>query len=466
MQPLVNASYEMTYSGRGCGIAYLFASPYTYQLDRPSKSTSKATVYEDESYQYTISQYVPNNYYSSALNFIENAGGRYNSFVISDALDRNLNINTNAIKVTNENGQDRSSYFNINISNNMLTATATTNALNSTDFYAHLYKVIIPVSVKSDTGKSGVGSIFNSATTTARNNKETETRTSNSVNVSLKYRMILYSIIDRGIVRINNGSSTSSNITYNDIVSYGGTKTNTVSFEPSYGYKVETVTIDGNPIPLDRLTQNNGVYSYTFYDPNVNQNITHRAMATTALKDTSVHARYVDMNGNSIANTETINGKVFDSYATRPKQIHGYTLTGTPTNATGQMTEETITVTYVYRPYQAQVSVSKIDDNTGRIVTKENTTFALYEWQASSNTWVAPTHIDGNTINGTVSDGKGAILKEKTSGTKGTYAGTVYYDITNQGKFKIVEYTRPWGYTTSYWESEWEVTRRWANICL
>ena len=62
MQPITNAKYELTYSGINCGIAFLFASPYQYELEKPSKTVSKNRVYEEEVYHYTINQYVPNNY--------------------------------------------------------------------------------------------------------------------------------------------------------------------------------------------------------------------------------------------------------------------------------------------------------------------------------------------------------------------------------------------------------------------
>ena len=35
----------------------------------------------------------------------------------------------------------------------------------------------------------------------------------------------------------------------------------------------------------------------------------------------------------------------------------------------------------------------------------------------------------------------------------------MYYDLSNQGKFKVVEYTRPWGYTNSNWAKEFQVSQ-------
>ena len=67
------------------------------------------------------------------------------------------------------------------------------------------------------------------------------------------------------------------------------------------------------------------------------------------LKDTTVIVNYVDENGDEIAASKVIEGKVFEEYTTEPKTINGYELVETPSNATGFMEEEAITVTYVYK---------------------------------------------------------------------------------------------------------------------
>ncbi len=145
-------------------------------------------------------------------------------------------------------------------------------------------------------------------------------------------------------------------------------------------------------------------------------------------------------------------------YAKEIQAPNGYTLNSTVQKVIvypGQTTQ----VVVRNKPNTATINVAKLDNNTGKIVTKENTTFALYEWNTSSNTWVKPTHINTSTTNGTAADGKGIILKEKTAGTKGTYTTTIYYNVKNQGKFRIVEYARPYGYTTSNWAKEIQITQ-------
>ena len=48
--------------------------------------------------------------------------------------------------------------------------------------------------------------------------------------------------------------------------------------------------------------------------------------------------------------TATLTGLEGESYTTSAKEFSGYTLTGTPSNATGKYTSSTITVTYTYKP--------------------------------------------------------------------------------------------------------------------
>ena len=80
------------------------------------------------------------------------------------------------------------------------------------------------------------------------------------------------------------------------------------------------------------------------------------------LKSTSVTINYLDENGKQIADSETINGKVFDEYKTTSKEIEGYTLTIVPNNTKGTMTEEAIVVNYIY---SKKITEVKVLPNTG-----------------------------------------------------------------------------------------------------
>ncbi|NMP59692.1 hypothetical protein HI921_14705 [Enterococcus mundtii] len=63
----------------------------------------------------------------------------------------------------------------------------------------------------------------------------------------------------------------------------------------------------------------------------------------------TVTAEYVDIEGNELAQSESITGNVGTSYTTQSKDIDGWTLIEVPSNASGLFTQEPITVRYVYQ---------------------------------------------------------------------------------------------------------------------
>ena len=199
-----NSTFSFTYSGAGCGIQYMFASPYPFEIDSPMKSADKADVETGGNFIYTVSQYIPNNYYGTLFSFHEIYSqlyktSRFSNVVIKDTLDSHLTINQGNIKVLNENNADVTSYFNIEVAGNTVTATANAGMLNNVNFYAHTYKLQIPVTVKSDT--YGIDKVTNKATTTSticRNDNDcpTENKDTNESDVKIKYKLTVNYIED------------------------------------------------------------------------------------------------------------------------------------------------------------------------------------------------------------------------------------------------------------------------------
>lgn len=68
----------------------------------------------------------------------------------------------------------------------------------------------------------------------------------------------------------------------------------------------------------------------------------------TPVSNGTVITKFVDANGNKLADSVTATGLVGSSYITTAKPISGYTLKTTPQNASGLYINGTITVTYVY----------------------------------------------------------------------------------------------------------------------
>lgn len=113
------------------------------------------------------------------------------------------------------------------------------------------------------------------------------------------------------------------------------------------------VIIRGNQGDDYTTTYKDNYYGYKLTAVPENANGNMQEVTTTvnyvyALKDSSVIVKYVDKDGKAIGEEIIIGGKVFDKYITAEKDIYGHKLVETPSNSTGEMTEDTITVTYVY----------------------------------------------------------------------------------------------------------------------
>ena len=372
---LTDATYKLFYSGSGCGIGYVFVSPYNFNLGDPKKRVSKSVVSEGEVFNYKITQYVPNNYYADELNFIDNVDGKYTSFTLKDELNSNLKLEgTPTIK--NENGKDATSLFNITTEGNTITASAKSQSLTNVNFYARSYTLNIPVSVKSGTGIN-VEKISNVATTVAVTRKNTETKTSNTVNTAFKYKEKIDATIDRGTTQIIDGTNIgqqANTTTYTKTVNHGDSTNIEVKFKADDTCNVKTVTIDDNPINLSDCTENDdGTYSYVISEKNINKDINHKVVITTEFKDAIVNVKYVDEDGKEIATPQILNGKINDEYTSTPKNIPNYELKETPKNASGKMTKDPIDVIYVYKLKDTSVVVKYIDTDTKKEIAESET---------------------------------------------------------------------------------------------
>ena len=84
-----------------------------------------------------------------------------------------------------------------------------------------------------------------------------------------------------------------------------------------------------------------------------------------------VIVQYVDMNGNAIAEEETINGHVNDVYDTVQKEIEGYDFKSVTANASGTMTEDVIYVIYTYKAKQSTIAVHHVNEKGKQIADTE-----------------------------------------------------------------------------------------------
>lgn len=79
-------------------------------------------------------------------------------------------------------------------------------------------------------------------------------------------------------------------------------------------------------------------------------------------KQGSLVVNYIDKDGNKLATSDNETSDVDSSYTTKPKEISGYKLFETPSNANGTYTDGTTTVNYVYEKEQVTPPATKQAD--------------------------------------------------------------------------------------------------------
>lgn len=371
VENLNDASYKMYYGGEYCGIGFTFASPYMFSINSPLISIDKDRVFENEEFNYKITQYIPNNFFAKKFSFISNIN-EWNDVSISGKLDPCLNVTGN-ITIINEKQEDVTSMFDIEVSENSVKAVIKQSSLSEPDFYAHYYNINIPVYFKESAGKTTGG--FENSTELMVDNTVLE---SNTVYTALKYTVKTNALIDNGTVQVNDKSaSTASDDSVT--VNHSENTTNTVKFKINSGYRIKCVTSDGKQIPLSDIKSESGYYYCNIQDDNITENISHSVIISTELNETSVTVNYKDINGNELAPSETINGRVFDNYTTLNKSFYGYELIAAPDNAAGTMTESPITVDYIYKTKNTSVIVYYLDDEGNELAQTEIITGKVFD---------------------------------------------------------------------------------------
>ena len=395
-----NAKFDMTYTGTGCGIHYVFVPAIPYEIGNPIKTTETQTVTEGEVFHYSIIQHIPNNYYTSLIDLGQDTGSLYLKLVILDQLDENLEIvetTQEKIKITNVKGEDCSSLFTINKEGNKITATATDVALTSQNFYNQTYIISVPVKVKTGSTKT---TIPNKATVEADLKNVPTILNSNEVNVEVKYKVTLD-------VTVTNGNKVLSGD--NVIVSKGDNNTFNVKIIPNEGYKITKITTDGVDADISNLTfEADGSYSFSITDENISRNIDHIVVAECEPKAAKVVTKHVDEEGNEIANKVEQSKRFFENYTTTPATINGYAVKTVPANASGTVDAEEIVVTYVYKPAEAKVITKYVDEDGKEIapITEQGKKF-FEEYETEKK------NIEGYEIKTVPENAKGIVNKEE-----------------------------------------------------
>ncbi|EDH0885610.1 LPXTG cell wall anchor domain-containing protein [Listeria monocytogenes] len=140
----------------------------------------------------------------------------------------------------------------------------------------------------------------------------------------------------------------------------------TVNYRSSTGQKIAKSEILTGNIGASYSTQPKTIAGYTLTTtpPNAKGTFTTNAQTVTyvytpiAISALPVTVNYLDENGKEIADSVVLNGRVGEAYNTLAKEIDGYTLIKTPTNANGVFSAEAQSIDYIYRKNKPVVIVN------------------------------------------------------------------------------------------------------------
>ena len=247
------SSYYFDYSAVSLvHIYFSYLSPFKYKLEAPKKKVTASEVTDNTSYNYLISQYIPNNSTNKLQKFIQSTNDTssfYDSITMSDTFDDNLTFNLSDISIKKEDNTDVTSCFSLSRSGNTVTAIINKTAPSScssglttqvADFYNHTYTMIVPVTTKTGIDKN---IIKNTSKTFGVSSDNTEEElTSNTTETKVYYNVIEnYKDMDDNVIsnsvtnrvyREENFTSNKIDITgytYNHVISDYDSSDNTIT---------------------------------------------------------------------------------------------------------------------------------------------------------------------------------------------------------------------------------------------
>ena len=200
----LSGTYTFNYSGADCNIGFIFFSPLAYTIN-PPKNSAPSTVYTGENWNYKISQYIPNIYLNSDVDFGSvysnlNNAGYITSYGISDPIDSRVTYRGNA---TFKDSDDNSltDYMGIHNGGGIVgthtNGTSFTNYMSSADAYNNIYTLTIPVTVSTPT--STAYNVTNTARATSKIGSGTsKNQNSNTVTTTVKSPKVVYNCTANG----------------------------------------------------------------------------------------------------------------------------------------------------------------------------------------------------------------------------------------------------------------------------
>ncbi len=202
----LEGEYDFTYGGYSCGIGFSFTSPQGYEIPDPVKTVSKTTILPGEQFTYTISQYIPNNFYTVDFSQVySNFSSSYklSSLNLKDEITSGNVQNRNNITLDDIYGDDllgSSKFLLVNSSSNEnVTLSASSSYLSSSYPYNNILKMTIPVVYNNKISTSQT--LTNSSDTLYNSGG---TKTSNTTRITVNPLTLTYDC------RTNGGSSSNT----------------------------------------------------------------------------------------------------------------------------------------------------------------------------------------------------------------------------------------------------------------
>ena len=345
------------FNGQAFG-PYEVSTPIKNITDSDEKEVISNTITKDEVFFYDIYQYVP----------LESENYYYSKFTMTDTLADNIIYMSS--RIYDNAGNDVTNKFTITANGKNLTAVA--NSTNKSDFYSNTYKWRINAKLDKD--------ILQTDKTSGSNWSYDKTN----------HRYIINNVAKVSVVR--NGVTTEKS-TNNTTTNYNKLPAQVEVRHRDYYSKadiIEPEIINGFEYENYTTSQKDFSNAYTFetVEGQVSGKMTPEKIIVTYYykKNTSVEVRYIDqVTGKEIADTVTKTGLERDPYETEAKDVEGYELVLTPSNAKGEMTVEKITVTYEYRKL-SDVTVKYVDENTGNEIEGADQVVTTYKQGESYTT--------------------------------------------------------------------------------
>ena len=369
----LNGTFSFRYGGADAGIEYMFLSPTPGETPLPTKSKSPSTdtYYVGDSLTYTITQSVPASSSNDLIDFSDPfpnlASARYEQFKIVDTFDDCFTINQSGINVIDSNGNNVTSYFNITVSGQTVTATAKTNSstgLVNDSFYNKTYKLNIPVTISSFVSKTTVD---NKAYVTYKNKgRVAVTNATNSVTINIRYKLVVHHYIVEVATNDNDDTLTPTSWTTNTVpTSCTSQDSNTLVYNSSYNttqcsnlhyyYRLRIIkdgktgneTLPNGVVSADKINNRGEIVINYYYERKPAKVLTNHLVEGTR----------VQVPGCESTREKSLYGL---SYLTTSCNKTGYTLVGVDSSydpASGTVTRDTMSVIYLYRPAAATITI-------------------------------------------------------------------------------------------------------------